>query len=145
MPVPETLKRAAEVVLNDEIRRAFERDSPDIAHIGEKMSEGVRLRVDVDAAYVKHAGVQLLGRLASLLEQSPLDEHVLGDIIALLNLFNGRGWDLDLWRAQNIFARIVASDVDLSPCERQYDALSGLLRIRRAGVKPDFAHRAIRT
>jgi len=84
-----------------------------------------------------------LERLFLLLEQEPLDVETLGGVIELLSFLKKRGWEINLWDEQNTFARIIASNEDLSPCAGLYETLGKLLLVRRSGLESDFADRAL--
>ncbi len=142
MPIPDVLRSAAEVVLNDDLRHDFEAEQPDIKLIEKKISGGTRLGIHVDSAFVRHSGMSLLKRLFDSLERSPLDELALRRIMELLLFFRDQGLEMDLWDAQNKFARIIVENGDLSCCGGLYDALGEMLRIRRTGVGADFPDRA---
>ena len=141
MPVPEAFRSTAEVVLNDELKRAFEADVLDLRFVTHRIGEGERWGAAVDTLFLRHAAMRRLERLFLLLEREPLDERTLGSIIELLSFLKKRGWEINLWDEQNTFAGIIASNNDLSPCARLYETLGKLLLVRHSRVESDFADR----
>lgn len=143
MPIPEAFRSAAEVTLNDELKRAFEADALDLDLVSQRMDEGERWGAGVDVLFLRHAAMRRLERLFLLLEQEPLDEETLGGVIALLSFLKKRGWEINLWDEQNTFAGIIASNEDLSPCAGLYETLGKLLLVRHSRVESDFADRVL--
>ncbi len=123
MPVPEAFRSTAEVVLNDELKRAFEADVLDLRFVTHRIDEGERWGAAVDTLFLRHGAMRRLERLFLLLEREPLHERTLGNIIELLSFLKKRGWEINLWDEQNTFAGIIASNNDLSSCARLYETL----------------------
>ncbi len=139
MPIPEAFRSAAEVVLNDELRNSFEAETLDIPFIERRIDEALRWGASVDIPFLRHAAIRRLERRFAALEHNPGDKRTLEYIVALLAFLKKREWSVDLWDAQNAFARILASKKDLSACGSLYETLGELLLIRPSRLQSDFA------
>lgn len=141
MPIPEAFRSAAEVTLNDELKRAFEADALDLDFVSQRIDEGERWGAGVDVLFLRHAAMRRLERLFLLLEREPFEENTLRSIIELLSFLKKRGWEINLWDEQNTFAGIIASNEDLSSCGLLYETLGKMLLVRHSRVESDFADR----
>lgn len=131
MPAPEAFRRAAEVILNDDLKKALEGEIPDIPFLRRGMENARRWGIGLDLPSLSHGAVQRIESLLLLLEKNPGDREILEHIIALLSLVRERGWEVNLWEAENRFKAILTLPEGVPP-EREdlYETLGSLLRIR---------------
>jgi len=105
-PLPKSFRAAAEVVLNVDLRRAFEAPGIDSGGIDfdevERLLEETRvLGVDPDAKGLSYALEKALLERLDRLESRPEDEELLGDLERIVDLALSAPFQVDLWQAQN--------------------------------------------
>jgi hypothetical protein len=101
MPLPKALRDAAKNVLNLRIRRALERDDPDLdaIHTGFKAAERIDLRLD--AAGLGYAWKQTLERVSDHLVANPESLEELQQLGRIATLITTLDFEIDLWHVQN--------------------------------------------
>jgi hypothetical protein len=108
-PLPKPFVRAAEYVLNTDLRRAVESDPPDLGRIRQLREEAATWHVELDAAGLSFALKQAVDRSMSAAGDwaghAPPLQHCAG-VVELARSFP---FDVDLWRAQNAFYSMLES------------------------------------
>jgi alpha-amylase/alpha-mannosidase (GH57 family) len=102
-PLPKDLRTAAEMVLNLDLRRAFEDGVPDPDHVRGLFEGTATWLLELDVAGLAYALKHTLERLATQLLRRPRDQALLWKLEALVDLAGSVPFDVDLWRTQNAF------------------------------------------
>ena len=106
LPIPRSLRLAAEFVLNRELRRTLAVDTLDLPRAGLLLYEALELSVNLDADGLSYAIGQTLEALAS--DAVPVGEtERLQQLADLAALAKSLPFVVDLWRVQNAFYRQV--------------------------------------
>ncbi|HEX2026477.1 MAG TPA: DUF3536 domain-containing protein [Nitriliruptorales bacterium] len=111
VPLPRTFQRAADVVVNDDLRRAFADEHLDAQHVQSLLDDARAWSVDLDAVGLAHALnatiERVTGQLARelpLLERSdPERLEFFRRAVTLVRLARSLPFEVDLWRSQNLF------------------------------------------
>jgi hypothetical protein len=109
MPLPEALSGAAEVVLNGDLRRIIWEAEPDLEQVEKRLDQAFAWQVEINIGELQH---HLRGRIekemAFLSEQAErnLQQGYLVRIEKMLGFVRRHHWDVNLWKAQNIYASI---------------------------------------
>jgi hypothetical protein len=106
LPIPRSLRLAAEFVLNRELRRTLAVESVDLSRAETLLFEALALSVNLDAEGLSYAISQTLEALAS--DAVPVSEtERLQQLADLAALAKSLPFKVDLWRVQNAFYRQV--------------------------------------
>lgn len=139
MPAPDAFRSAAEVVLNDDLRRALESVPLDLVFLERRVADAETWGISLDLPSLRHGAALRLERLLAGLGESPGDSTVLGELYALLDFLGKRKWDVNLWEVQNQFARIINSNRGFSAeISELYGAVAAMLKVRPASAASDF-------
>jgi hypothetical protein len=114
-PLPTPFVRAAEHILNTDLRRAVEAGEPDLDRIAQLREEADTWRVSLDAAGLAFALKGAVDRAMARVRQAPGDPGRLRDCGAVVALARSFPFDVDLWRAQNDFYRMLQADYARQP------------------------------
>ncbi|MBW3562303.1 MAG: DUF3536 domain-containing protein [Actinobacteria bacterium] len=116
--LPRTFHRAAEIVVNDDLRRAFQRPDMDPDRVRALLADAAAWDVELDTAGLAHvlnATIETLTRRAARQLPDPTlferygaeGQSFLEQAEALIRLADDLPFEVDLWRAQNTFYRAV--------------------------------------
>ena len=131
MPAPEAFRGAAEVILNDDLKNALEAEIPDIPYLRRALENARRWGIEPDLPALSHGAVHRIESLLLLLEKDPGRREILEHVIALLSLVREKGWEVNLWDAENRFKAILSLPEDIpSSLKDLYESLGALLTIR---------------
>ncbi len=131
MPAPEAFRRAAEVILNDDLKKALEAKIPDIPFLRRGIKNARRWGIKPDLPALSHDAVQRIESLLLLLEREPECGEILEQVIALLSLVREEEWEVNLWNAENRFKAILSlPEAFSSDLKDLYESLGALLKIR---------------
>ncbi len=131
MPAPRAFRGAAEVILNDDLKNALEAEIPDISFLRRGMEEARRWGIELDLPALSHGAVLRLESLLQILERAPERRDIFEYAIALLSLLREKGWDVNLWEAENRFKAILSLPGGSPAALKElYESLGTLLRIR---------------
>jgi alpha-amylase/alpha-mannosidase (GH57 family) len=103
VPAPRPLLMSAEVTLNTELRRSFEREDMNIGRILALVDETQTADVPLDAATLEFALRKTLERMAERLVKEPHDLQCLGQLSAAVQTARSLPFEVILWRVQNLF------------------------------------------
>ncbi|NLB83004.1 MAG: DUF3536 domain-containing protein, partial [Synergistaceae bacterium] len=135
MPAPEAFRRAAEVILNDDLKKALEAEIPDVPFLRRGMKNARRWGIEPDLPALSHEAVLRIEFLLLLLEKEPERRDILELVIALLSLIREERWEVNLWESENRFKAILSlPDAFSSDLKDLYESLGALLRIRPSGT-----------
>jgi alpha-amylase/alpha-mannosidase (GH57 family) len=101
--LPEIFQTTADVVLNAELRSAFETDDPDFKRIESIVDEAKRTNVSLDAVGITRALQANLEMLAERLFEDSLDLEVLQKLHNATVLSKSLGFEINLRRVQNYY------------------------------------------
>ena len=119
------------MILNDDLKKALEAEIPDISYLRRGMENARRWRIEPDLPALCHGAVQRIESLLLLLERNPGRREILEQVIALLSLVREKGWEVNLWDAENRFKAILSLPEDIpSSLKGLYESLGALLTIR---------------
>ena len=140
MPLPEALRRVAEVVLNDDLKRAMESAPLPLARIEDLVEDALGWGIALDIASLAHAARRRMESWLLALGESPWDLDALGEMHSLLSFLRKRGWDVNLWDVQNSFFSAAVSEGIPPPGAREmFDGVKDLLFIRPDGGAGGFS------
>ncbi len=116
--LPQTFHRAAEVAVNDDLRRAFRRPDPDIDRVRTLLADAGAWELELDAAGLAHALNGTIERLTGQVSRQLADPGLFDRLAEegvefleqaerLIRLTAELPFEVDLWRAQNTFYRAV--------------------------------------
>jgi hypothetical protein len=111
MPAPRGLQLAAEMHLNDSLRRAFEAHEPDPEAVGRLLQEAERLAISLDAATLEHALRKGIETTVRELRENPSELSRLQRLDAALDVSKQVPFRVNLWRVQNIYHEIARSSL----------------------------------
>jgi hypothetical protein len=103
VPLPKAFKTAAEIVLNVDLRRAFQEDELEPERIRSLLAETVTWQAEIDAAGLAYLFDHAIDRLADKVRGNPLSLQPLMEMAAALDLIPSLPFEVDLWRAQNTY------------------------------------------
>lgn len=108
-PVPRVLQEAAETVLNRRLERALGEKDLALDHIKALFEEAKAVGAQWDRSRLDPALIQAIMRLAERLLANPMDLRVLNLFNAMVEYVRSFPFELDLWRAQNLYYRVLRS------------------------------------
>ncbi len=141
-PLPRALSTAAEFILDSDLRRAFESETPDFDHLGPLLEEARRWHVALDAPTLEYALRRSIERLAHRLLGQPAELALLEQLDGLVGVARSLPFEVNLWTAQNVYyelRREVQPGVLERAGEGQAEALAWLDRFITLGDKLGFA------
>ncbi|MDD3391248.1 MAG: hypothetical protein PHO98_08090, partial [Synergistaceae bacterium] len=131
MPAPDAFRKAAEVALNDDLRKALTSTPLDIISLERRVADAAAWGIPLDTASLGHETVMRLEKFCRDLDGNPGNNEILGEVHALLSFLERKAWDVNLWDVQNSFVRILNSGYVPDPVLSElYDEVSRLLLIR---------------
>ena len=108
VPVPETIRSAAEVICNADIRIEIERPVPNAERLLRLCDNARKWRVDVDVPGLAHILVGRMDEFAGMLEQPGREEDAVEMLRRLAAFVRSAGWPVNLWNVQNAFFRFAS-------------------------------------
>jgi alpha-amylase/alpha-mannosidase (GH57 family) len=109
MPLPAVLRQAAEFVLNGALRRALEASELDLDGIVALTENARQEGVVVDTSGLGYSLRQRLEQMMRTLVDSPSDLGRLQDMQSAVQCARCLGFQLDLWRVQNLYWQLLQS------------------------------------
>jgi len=103
VPLPKAFRTAAEIVLNVDLRRAFQADEPDSERIRSLLEEAATRQAEIDAPGLAYLFNRIVERLADKMVGEPTSLDPLLEMAAALDLARYLPFEVDLWRAQNVY------------------------------------------
>jgi alpha-amylase/alpha-mannosidase (GH57 family) len=133
-PLPNAFRAAAELVLNVDLRRAFERPEIDPEEVDRLLAETRLLGVDLDTEGLSYALERALLDLLERLRENPGDTDLLRRVEAVVDLARSAPFKVDLWQAQNrCYDLLQAASGEAAPeWAPQLRRLAGKLGVRVA-------------
>jgi hypothetical protein len=107
IPAPKPLLVAAEVTLNTDLRRWFERDDMNLERIRALVEETLTAGVPFDAATLEFALRKTLERMAERLTADPSDFDLLVRLADVVGMARSLPIEVVLWRVQNMFHNLM--------------------------------------
>lgn len=107
IPQPAALYTAAKFVLNTSLRRAFQGDMLDLEHIRALLNEAEISNVPLDGVSLGYVLEQTLERMGERLRAEPMDHSLIGHLDAVIGLVSSLPFEVDLWKVQNIYYRLL--------------------------------------
>lgn len=103
MPAPKSLEVAAEVTLNNDLRRAFEQEELDLGRIAALVEETKIANVPFDSATLEFSLRRTLERMAEQFAAHPENTAMLERLDAAAGMIHTLPFGVVLWRVQNIY------------------------------------------
>jgi hypothetical protein len=139
MPAPDAFRSAAEVVLNDDLRKALESLPLDLVFLERRVADAETWGISLDLEGLRHTAAGRLEEFLGRLGDEPENRAILGELHALLSFLARRKWDVNLWEVQNRFAKILNAKRELSPDSWElYSGVASMLKVRPASGASDF-------
>jgi hypothetical protein len=110
MPLPKELAMSMEFVLNADLRRAIQADEPDLKNIMEIFEEAKAARVHLDTEGLGYLIQAAIEKVMLRLRDNSNDARLVQKLETAMELVSRLPFDLNLWRAQNIFYDVVRRD-----------------------------------
>jgi hypothetical protein len=107
MPLPKAFSMAADFFLNTNLRRALEKEELDLDRITTLLEEAARGQITLDTAGLGYALQQTLQQIMGRLAAAPTDLTVLKKLQAAAALVRTLPFEVDLWRAQNVYYELL--------------------------------------
>ncbi len=142
IPAPKPLVVAAEVTLNNDLRRAFESEQLNFGRITALVDEAKTAGVAFDAATLEYSLRKTLERLAEQFSVAPDDYARLRALACGVRVARSVPFDVQLWRVENMFYNLMltvypgvldragAGDADAREWAESFRALGEQLRVR---------------
>ncbi|MGI6790055.1 DUF3536 domain-containing protein [Aminivibrio sp.] len=131
MPAPDAFRKAAEVALNDDLRKALISTPLDIVSLERRVADAAVWGIPLDTASLGHEAVLRLEKFCRDIDDNPGNREILGEFHALLSFLKRKSWDVNLWDVQNLFVRILNSGyMTDSGLSELYGEVGRLLLIR---------------
>ena len=105
IPVPNALKSAAEIALNNQLQQALERPEPDFEVIRGLLREAAGEKIALDATTLEYKVRKRLEGDAAAFAADPTDLAAADRMTKLLDLFPSLPFPVTLWEAQNLTYR----------------------------------------
>ena len=109
-PAPEALRMAAEFVLNTELQRQLESERMDLERVRNLLSECTRNEVSLHADSLAYAFKSYLDRLSFELDKSSGELALLEHLVGAAELAHAVPFEINLWKTQNIYYRMLKSE-----------------------------------
>ncbi|MGE5569621.1 MAG: DUF3536 domain-containing protein [Rhodospirillales bacterium] len=103
MPAPKSLEAAAEVTLNNDLRRAFEQEELDLGRIDALVEEAKIAKVPFDSATLEFSLRRTLERMAEQFAAHPGDTAMLEKLDAAAGMIHSLPFGVVLWKVQNLY------------------------------------------
>ena len=107
MPLPKAFSMAADFFLNTNLRRALEQEELDLNRIMTLLDEAARGKITLDTADLGYALEQTLQHIMGRLAVHPTELTVLKQLQAAAALAHTLPFEVDLWRAQNVYYELL--------------------------------------
>jgi hypothetical protein len=107
MPLPKAFSMAADFFLNTTLRRALEQEELDLDRITTLLDEAARGKITLDTAGLGYTLQQTLQQIMGRLAADPTDLTVLKKLQATAALVRTLPFEVDLWRAQNVYYELL--------------------------------------
>lgn len=111
VPLPRALQMPAEFVINTELRRMLEQESPDPDAIAAMLQEAHDCAVDLDTSILAFTMRNTLRRHAELMQRDPHHTAMLERFAHLVDIANALPFEVDLNKAQNAFYETMQSEL----------------------------------
>lgn len=109
VPLPRAFQAAIEFVIAADLRRAYQEDEPNLAHIGELLKEAQSWKVSLDVPELTYRLKRAVARLAGRCRAQPDDLALLDAFRAGADLVSSAGYNVDLWQPQNAYFEMLHS------------------------------------
>ena len=107
MPMPGVLHQTAEFVLNSAVRRVLDASVLDLEKVAGLVESARQDRVELDTSGLGYKLRLRLEEMMRALAESPWDLARLRDMHAAVQRARGFGFQLDLWRVQNLYWQLL--------------------------------------
>jgi hypothetical protein len=128
MPLPNHFRIAADVVLNIDLRRAFEKNNLDEERIRTLLDEAERLKIPLDGPALEFSLRRTIERLARYLAENPATLPLLENLNTAVMLARSMPFPVDLWEPSMCF--MTSHAICIRACERRW---SGEMPRQRPG------------
>ncbi|MFO0878967.1 MAG: malto-oligosyltrehalose synthase [Gemmataceae bacterium] len=112
VPLPLPLRAATEVLFNTDLRWAFTDDDPDFEQIRQLVRETSEWGVSLDVKGLGYKFTRLLDRTSERWREQPLQLEPIQTILNGIDLGRELPFELNLWKAQNIYFEVVDNHFD---------------------------------
>ncbi|MEW6448086.1 MAG: DUF3536 domain-containing protein [Bacillota bacterium] len=107
IPQPKALHTTAEFVINTGLRRAFSDEPLNFDYISSLLNEAKLWEIPLDEEGLGYALKKTVNKMAERLRDEPTDTGLLKDMEAVTSLARSLPFEVDLWKAQNIFYNLL--------------------------------------
>jgi alpha-amylase/alpha-mannosidase (GH57 family) len=107
IPLPKTLRLAAEFALNMHLRRTLEKRELPVRQIDAILHEARESHVEFDPDTVSYALIETINSMVQHLSEKPQSLPLLKKINGTLEIVSRLPFSVDLWTAQNVYYRMV--------------------------------------
>ncbi len=109
VPIPRELCSAAEAMMNADVRRAFQLETPDLDRVRSLFEETATWGLELDVQGIAYTINQTIGRLAERFRAQPGDPIALETLEGAVGLAHTLPFEVDLWKAQNAYYEVLHS------------------------------------
>jgi hypothetical protein len=106
-PIPRPLRTAVELIVNTDLRRCLEQEQVDPDAVEALTARAREWQLSLDTVSLSFAMKRALETLAASFGEQPDDRELLGRLNALVALREHLPFDADIWKAQNVYYRVL--------------------------------------
>ncbi|NLA90869.1 MAG: DUF3536 domain-containing protein, partial [Synergistaceae bacterium] len=140
MPAPDSFRKVAEVVLNGDLLDALNSPSPDLGSILRRVNDAEKWGISLDMETLRHGARKKLEEIIDRLSLRPDDRDTFAELQSFLSFLQQKAWDVDLWGAQNRFAKLLNRGRSVfGDAEELVAPVGGLLKIRVSEDRSAFS------
>lgn len=104
---PKAFQIAAEFFLNGELKRAVNSERMDAARIHQLLQEAADLEIELDSPSLGYLVARTLEKMAIRVSSTPEDATLVEDLLNATKLASSLPFELDLWRTQNLYDKLL--------------------------------------
>lgn len=102
IPLPSPLRIPLDFTVNGKLRKALEKEDPDIAELEKIKDEVLRLGVDLDSLTLDYLATQRITSMMESLFEHPEDTAHMRKTVATMKLLKELPLTMDLWKSENL-------------------------------------------
>jgi alpha-amylase/alpha-mannosidase (GH57 family) len=106
-PIPRQLRAAVELIVNIDLRRCLEQEQLDTEAVSSLTTRATEWQLSLDTVSLSFAMKRALDSLAVRFSEQPDDRELLGRLSSLVALRDQLPFEVDLWKAQNVYYRVL--------------------------------------
>jgi hypothetical protein len=106
-PIPKPLRAAVELIVNTDLSRCLEQEELDSEAVDALTTRAREWQLSLDTVSLRFAMKRAVDTMATTFAEQPDDRELLGRLNALVALGEQLPFEADLWKAQNVYYRVL--------------------------------------